>query len=353
MRISDASALELLLRGAAPRLVAAGAEELLQRDASIVEWIRGRAEEEKSGKSWFLTVESAQDGTFAGLAGLQRIDPFRSSAEFLLLVSLDESRLLEVIDRILKTAFYHFGLHRVEMRLPIEKGQPTDLFGWTREGVLRGASPREDGYRDVALLSMLREEFDGYGIAFVPFARGYVHVRGDRDAVEEIGFLKADQPVEAGPLRSAAFLQGLCDREGVLVSQGTSTPGTAKPTKLPAEVQRAAHQIEEYVTGGRTSFEIRTNASGSLFQHNVWNTLLEIPYGTTLTYEQVALRLSKQEPEAARRLTRAIGSACSANPIAIVVPCHRVIGKDNKLVGFSGGLDVKEWLLEHEMFGVH
>ena len=350
LRISDASTLEVLVRRPGDRTISAGAEDLQQRESSIVEWIRARAEDERGGRSWFLSVESPTDGAFSGIAGLQRIDPVRSSAELLLLVSLDEPQLLEVLDRILKTAFYHFGLHRVEMRVPLQEDRKADLPGWTREGVLRGASPIDDGFRDVALLSMLREEFDGYGIAFVPFARGYVHVSGDRNAVDAVGFLRLDQPVEQGALLSAAFLQGLCDRNGMLFS--VESKKSLGKVKLPAEVQRAARQIEEYIAGERTAFEIATRPNGSLFQQKVWGTLSRIPFGTTLTYEQVALRMSDQDAETARRLTRAVGSACSANPLAIVVPCHRVIGKDNKLVGFSGGLDVKEWLLEHEMFGV-
>jgi len=352
LRLSDASSLEILARRDMHLRVAAGAEDLQLVDTATVDWIRSCIEDERAGRSWLLAVESSSDGSFAGIAGLRRIDPVRSCAEFLLLLSLDEPQLLDVLDRILKTAFYHFGLHRVEIRLPLEPDRPADLLGWTREGVLRAASPRDDGYRDVALLSMLRDEFDGYGIAFVPFARGYVHVRGDRNAVDAVGFLKGDQPVESGPLRSAALIQGLCDREGVLGPREADPASHRRLAKLPAEVQRGARQIEEYIAGKRTKFDIRTNAAGSLFQQNVWKTLSEIPFGTTLTYEQVAMRLSNQDPVAARRLTRAVGSACSANPLAIVVPCHRVIGKDNKLVGFSGGLDVKEWLLEHEMFGV-
>ena len=125
-----------------------------------------------------------------------------------------------------------------------------------------------------------------------------------------------------------------------------------KHLRLPKEVEKTTRQIEEYIAGERRGFDIRVQVKGSLFQQRVWNVLSEIPFGSPLTYEQVAQRMTRDGPEVARRLTRAIGSACSANPVPIVIPCHRVIGKDNKLVGFSGGLDVKEWLLEHEMFGV-
>jgi O-6-methylguanine DNA methyltransferase len=352
LRLSDASALAAMVRREGPRSLSVGAEDLLNPETAAIDWIRARAEEERASGSWVLAVESEKDRTLAGVAGLRRIDSVRSSAELLFLVFLDEPERLDLLDRILKTAFYHFGLHRIEMRFP-ELGTPMPMLpGWTLEGVLRGALPQEGGFRDAKLLSILQEEFDGYGIAFVPFSRGFVHIRGDRSSVDAVGFLRPDQLVEPGPLLSAAFLQGICDRAGAVLPQGARVLDPQKGQRLPAEVEKAARQVEEYIAGERTSFDFRTRVSGSLFQQKVWAMLSEIPYGTTLTYEQVALRMTENDPGAARRLTRAVGSACSANPLAIVVPCHRVIGKDNKLVGFSGGLDVKEWLLEHEMFGV-
>jgi len=81
---------------------------------------------------------------------------------------------------------------------------------------------------------------------------------------------------------------------------------------------------------------------GTAFQRNVWQALQTIPYGITVSYGELAQQLKK--PTA----TRAVGAANGANPLPIVIPCHRVIGADGSLTGFGGGLDIKRWLLEHE-----
>lgn len=353
LRLSDSPALDELIRSLSAPISAAAADDLLRPAAVPVEWIRARLDEERLGVAWTAAFETEAQGQLAGIAGLRRIDPVRSAAEALLLSVGDVPALSALLDRTLKTAFYHFALHRVELRT--REGTPladaARAGGWNEEGTLRGADPTADGFRDVLQFSMLRDGYDGYGIAFVPFARGYVHLDGGRDSVDGIGFLRPDLALGPGPLFAAAFQQGLCDRSGTVVPPAAARV-PERPPRLPAEVEKAAAEIAGYLAGPRRSFTFRTRANGSLFQQKVWALLEEIPFGSTMTYEEVALRLTPGDPAAARRLTRAVGSACSANPLAIAVPCHRVIGKDNKLVGFSGGLDVKEWLLEHEMFGV-
>ena len=101
-------------------------------------------------------------------------------------------------------------------------------------------------------------------------------------------------------------------------------------------------EIEEYFEGSRKDFSVNLHTPGTDFQQRVWNALLNIPYGTTSTYQQQAERLKR--PTA----VRAIASANGYNRISIVVPCHRVIGKDGSLTGNGGGLERKKWLLEHE-----
>jgi methylated-DNA-[protein]-cysteine S-methyltransferase len=106
-----------------------------------------------------------------------------------------------------------------------------------------------------------------------------------------------------------------------------------------AEVQR---QVNEYAEGTRRDFELELAAEGPDFEKTVWAALLEIPYGTTTSYGAIARRIG--HPAAAR----AVGAANNANPIALIVPCHRVIGADGSLVGYGGGLALKRKLLEHE-----
>jgi methylated-DNA-[protein]-cysteine S-methyltransferase len=107
-------------------------------------------------------------------------------------------------------------------------------------------------------------------------------------------------------------------------------------------LEECIHQLDEYFTGKRKEFDLPLGQTGSLFQANVWDHLSKIPFGKTISY----LQLSKQIGDV--KAIRAIAAANGKNNLAIVVPCHRVIGSDAKLVGYAGGLWRKKWLLEHE-----
>lgn len=128
-------------------------------------------------------------------------------------------------------------------------------------------------------------------------------------------------------------------------------PGSATPTKLPTQITedpdqpvlcQAAQQITEYFTGQRTNFNLPLDLRGTPFQMAVWRSLSSIPYGSTLSYSQQATHLGR--PKA----IRAIGRALGCNPIPIILPCHRIIGTNGMLVGYSGGLHFKRSLLHLE-----
>jgi len=110
----------------------------------------------------------------------------------------------------------------------------------------------------------------------------------------------------------------------------------------PSALSDAATQLEEYFAGERTEFSLELAPAGTEFQQRVWGMLREIPYGETTTYGTLANRLGNP------RTVRAVGLANGRNPIAVIIPCHRVIGADGSLVGFGGGLDRKRALLDHE-----
>lgn len=106
---------------------------------------------------------------------------------------------------------------------------------------------------------------------------------------------------------------------------------------------RVREQIEAYFAGERVEFDVPLNLDGATaFHRSVWQRLLEIPYGTTISYGRLAAQLGR--PTAAR----AVGAANGRNPIAIIVPCHRVIGSAGSLTGYAGGLERKRYLLRHE-----
>lgn len=107
-------------------------------------------------------------------------------------------------------------------------------------------------------------------------------------------------------------------------------------------LDRVEAQLTEYFAGSRTTFDLPLEPGGTDFQLRVWELLRKIPFGATMSYGALARRLG--DP----RATRAVGAANGANPIPIIVPCHRVIGSRGELTGFGGGLARKRWLLEHE-----
>lgn len=114
---------------------------------------------------------------------------------------------------------------------------------------------------------------------------------------------------------------------------------------LPGILREAIRQLDQYFRKRRTEFELALRPAGTPFQRDVWAALTRIPFGATSTYKAIAAAIGR--PAA----VRAVGAANGANPISIIIPCHRVIGADGRLTGYGGGLDRKEWLLRHESGG--
>ena len=107
-------------------------------------------------------------------------------------------------------------------------------------------------------------------------------------------------------------------------------------------IEQCIEELEEYFYKGRKFFTVDLNPKGTEFQRKVWSELLNIPYGQTISYEALAINIGNVKS------IRAVGLANGQNPIAVIIPCHRVIGKGGELVGYGGGLENKEWLLYHE-----
>ncbi|WP_213587335.1 methylated-DNA--[protein]-cysteine S-methyltransferase [Paenibacillus sp. J2TS4] len=153
---------------------------------------------------------------------------------------------------------------------------------------------------------------------------------------------------EQWPMYMAATSQGLCYAESasrtledLIRWAETRIPGS-RLLQDEAALKPYTRQFEEYFQGRRTTFTMPLDLYGTPFQVSVWNALTEIPYGQTLSYSDIAKRIDRP------RSVRAVGAANGANPILIVVPCHRVIGKSGALTGYRGGLEMKEALLRKE-----
>lgn len=130
-----------------------------------------------------------------------------------------------------------------------------------------------------------------------------------------------------------------CDENGITDVTAGSIEGTEEKTPL---IEKCAAQLDEYFAGKRFEFDITLSLGGTPFQKSVWKALTAIPYGETRSYKDIAV--STGNPKACR----AVGMANNRNRILIIIPCHRVIGSDGSLVGYGGGIHIKEQLLELE-----
>lgn len=117
---------------------------------------------------------------------------------------------------------------------------------------------------------------------------------------------------------------------------------TKKDYKKSEYVDIVIEQLGEYFNGKRKEFKLNLKTNGTDFQTKVWSQLINIPYGKTISYKELAQNIGNE------KACRAVGNANNKNKIAIVIPCHRVVGSNNKLVGYAGGIDKKKWLIELE-----
>ncbi|OGD18830.1 MAG: cysteine methyltransferase [Candidatus Aminicenantes bacterium RBG_13_59_9] len=133
----------------------------------------------------------------------------------------------------------------------------------------------------------------------------------------------------------------LANEEGVTALNFVSGEPAAFPRQHPI-LRAAVVEVDEYFRGKRSEFSVPLILRGTDFQIDIWRRLVRIPYGQTATYSDLARAVGRP------RAMRAVGQANHRNPISIVIPCHRVVGSDGRLVGYGGGLWRKGWLLEHE-----
>ena len=164
-----------------------------------------------------------------------------------------------------------------------------------------------------------------------------------REGLVDVAYDIADSPV--GDLLVAVTERGLCRiayRPDTALDELSADFG-ARVLRIPKRVDRVRRELDEYFAGTRRDFDIETDLSPvPAFQQQVLRELVRVPFGEVTTYGALAAKVGK--PQAAR----AIGGAMNRNPIPIVLPCHRVVGSNGKLVGYAGGLDRKEALLRLE-----
>jgi methylated-DNA-[protein]-cysteine S-methyltransferase len=149
--------------------------------------------------------------------------------------------------------------------------------------------------------------------------------------------------VNAIEMKSPVGTLTLVENDGALVGVCMDTYEAPKAERRETPLlKRARAQLLEYFAGEREAFDLPLAAEGTEFQRQVWKALTKIPFGETRSYADIAKAIGR--PNA----VRAVGAANGANPLGVIVPCHRVIGANGSLVGYGGGLPRKKWLLAHE-----
>ncbi|KKC99538.1 methylated-DNA--[protein]-cysteine S-methyltransferase [Photobacterium halotolerans] len=136
------------------------------------------------------------------------------------------------------------------------------------------------------------------------------------------------------------WLAVVADQQAITTIEFDARPAPDDVSNAVTEL--GVQQLSEYFSGQRKHFDLPLSMPGTAFQREVWQALTDVPFGVTCSYSDVARQIAR--PKA----VRAVGAANGKNPIPIVVPCHRIIGRSGTLTGYAGGLDKKRWLLEHE-----
>jgi len=158
----------------------------------------------------------------------------------------------------------------------------------------------------------------------------------------EVGWIMRKSPI--GPVALSAASTGLT-RVQLLVGDLGRAGSPLASEDVPV-IREAERQLEEYFAGQRTDFELPLAPAGSEFQRQVWQAVSAVPYGTTASYGDIARIIGRP------RAARAVGRANATNPLALIVPCHRIVSSSGELTGYGGGLDTKRWLLAQETRGV-
>ncbi len=249
-------------------------------------------------------------------------------------------------------AFSQRSLHKIRICIESKNSVMREILEenqFRQEGVLTDHYFIDSRYDDGLLYAMLAADFRRYSTGAVPFLSGYLVLQTTNDAVFAITIIKEGEDVPSSIDDGHSFKNQISENNKVI------KPSGEKPFYLSERaypyLEQAAVQLFQYTKGLLTKFDLAFEYDGATeFQKQVWAATMQIPYGQTRTYEEIALKIQpKDSTTDLRLLSRSVGTALGKNPIMIAIPCHRVIGKDGKLKGFSGGLEVKDFLLSHEM----
>lgn len=299
-----------------------------------------------------------KDGVIYAMIKLFRPDRknVRAHIEFVFTNDANADTQSGVVDAVLHYCFMVEYYHKVTVICNNgNEGLERILLGagFLQEAVLRDEVRVKNGFEDAGLFAMLSYDYPKYNVSFVPFERGVAVIYGGEDYVDSVKLYHYGQILEDQFAINIAGSLGLLDGNGGLMrnEDGRYNLEEDQLAFLPFELAKASVELREYFENSRSGFDVNVEfTSGTPFQKKVWNALKSIPYGGTASYEEIALKVTDGNLQEARKITRAVGAACSDNPVAVIVPCHRVIGKDGSIVGYSAGIDIKDYLLLRESF---
>ncbi len=257
-----------------------------------------------------------------------------------------------IISFLLYEGFYRRKLHKINFCINESNIALINLLKaskWKQEGILIDHLFEQDHYFNGILFAMIETDFHQYSISMIPFLNGYLIIQTTNTSVLSISIIKEREGVPSYIDEKCGYRDQISENNKIFRSKDNNLifiSENAYPYLI-----HASNQLFEYTRGVRTQFDLSFEYSGATeFQKQVWNATMQIPYGQTRTYAEIANQLRPNEKNSELSLlSRAVGTALGKNPIMIAIPCHRVIGKDGKLKGFAGGLEVKDYLLSHEM----
>ncbi len=192
-------------------------------------------------------------------------------------------------------------------------------------------------------------DFNKENYLIFKFKKHHIIVTVIDDQVVQVEFVRPNQKISEGNLKKAMVRECFLNDEGVIESERELLKIHSSADLINPDIEvEIVKQFTAYLKGELQNFELPYRIEhGTDFQRAVWQVLQTIPYGEMCSYEEVAEHLTGDHKKA-RDLARAVGYACSKNPLGIIIPCHRVIGKDRSLTGFAGGVELKSALLDLE-----
>lgn len=260
------------------------------------------------------------------------------------------------IKKCLNTAFRE-GFYKVSIILSQgeeELQKVLSEFGFIQEAILHEEYDFDRDYFEAGLFYLIEPRYKEYNCCFVPFQKGVYVLYGSNEYVDSGRIYSyGDEVFEPIALYMGKYL-GILDGDNKLISKGSEEyifDEEYLESFLPSEVFKGYKELREYFQKERDNFDLNILfESKSDFRLNVWNEIRKITYASTLCYEDIAQILCGNNKDRAKTMVRVVGQACSDCPVPIIIPCHRVIGKDGKLVGYKDGIEFKDFLLIHESF---